>query len=152
MVTPLSTIWNNYIHSILLAYYVFKLNRRAFQNNYSMVWSFFLFSTLAIARVCNDRKTSSHTKLFPECWKRCLFLKILLFAFWTYIIPLLCITKKNIRPCWMRGMTNIETNEHKTYTFFLSSIRQIELLIPILQKIGLGKIRFLCNVHLQEIY
>ena len=33
----------------------------------------------------------------------------------------------------MRGMTNIETNEHKTYTFFLSSIRQIELLTPILQ-------------------
>ena len=51
----------------------------------------------------------------------------------------------------MRGMTNIETNEHKTNTIFIDSIRKIELLIPILQ-IGLGKIRFLCNVYLQEIY
>ena len=33
----------------------------------------------------------------------------------------------------MRGMTNIETNEHKTNTFFLASIRKIGLLIPILQ-------------------
>ena len=40
----------------------------------------------------------------------------------------------------MRGMTNIETNEHKTNTFFLASIRKIELLIPILQN-NQGKIR-----------
>ena len=37
-------------------------------------------------------------------------------------------------------MTNIETNEHKTNTFFLASIRKIELLIPILQN-NQGKIR-----------
>ena len=40
----------------------------------------------------------------------------------------------------MRGMTNIETNEHKTNTFFLARIRKIELLIPILQN-NQGKIR-----------
>ena len=33
----------------------------------------------------------------------------------------------------MRGMANIETNEHKTDTIFIDSIRKIELLIPILQ-------------------
>ena len=33
----------------------------------------------------------------------------------------------------MRGMTNIETNEHKSNTFFLASIRKMKLLIPILQ-------------------
>ena len=60
------------------------------------------------------------------------FWKILLFAFWTYIIPLLCITKENIRPCWIRGMTNIETNEHKSSTLFFPMVLE-ELQIPILQ-------------------
>ena len=52
----------------------------------------------------------------------------------------------------MRGMTNIETNEHKTNTFFLASIRKIELLIPILQN-NQGKIRdsFLYKVYPHEI-
>ena len=98
-VTPLSTTQNNYIHSILLAYYVFKLNRRAFQNNYSMVQSFSYLAHSPMLGYAMIGKQVLTQKFFPECWKHCSFWEILLFAFWTYIIPLLCITKKNIRLC-----------------------------------------------------